>query len=135
LVEKIKGQGHRTSKRTIAAYLAFIFTYRRRIKRRRLRRQLQTSVVGHNLLSSPEMHDSWVDGHISCQHSVLTSCSVLYYCGCCCVSRIHVQLSVKQLIRQFKHLVQSVTSEAQGVPKKQNPTFNFAITSASVHQF
>jgi len=81
-VEKIKGQGHRTSKtQNIAAYLAYIFTYGRQIKRRWLMRRLQTiglTIVSLNLLSTPETLGKWIEGRISCRHSApisfLVSC-------------------------------------------------------------
>jgi len=53
-----------------------MFTYGRRIKRRRLRRRLQTiglTIVRPNWLSTPETLDNCTDGCISCRHSAPTS--------------------------------------------------------------
>jgi len=67
----------------IATYLVYIFTYGQQIKCWRLRRRVQTvglTIVRHNLLSTPELLSSRMDGCISCQHSTPTSCLIMCKC-------------------------------------------------------
>ena len=73
-VEKVKGQGHQTSKKLPVKKFRHIWRTRSLTGGRSSANcKLGLTIVRPNLLSAPEMLGNWMNGHISCRHSASTS--------------------------------------------------------------